>query len=102
MTKKEIIDQISDRTGITRQAVEIIFNEGMSVLADAFANNESVFLRGFGTFEVVKRAAKKARNIAAGKTIEIPARSDVKFRLSKEVKERMNNEQATSEHGRSN
>ena len=90
MTKKEIIDQISERTGITRKACEMIWNEGMSVINDAFVRNESVYLRGFGTFEVVKRAPKKARNIKAGKTIDVPARVGVRFRLGKDVKERMN------------
>ena len=90
MTKKEIIEAVSDRTGIHRAAVANIIEQAMEVCAEAFQRNESIFLRGFGTFECVTRKAKKARDIRAGKTIDIPEQVNVRFKLSKNIKNLMN------------
>lgn len=90
MTKKDIIDAVSDRTGLHQAAVSNVINMAMEVCAEAFQRKESIYLRGFGTFDCVTRKAKKARNIKKGTTIEIPEQYTVRFKVSKDIKEPMN------------
>lgn len=86
MTKNEIALAISQSTTLTpsqaKEATDALFN----ALDNAFANHHDVFIRGFGTFKVVHRASKKARNIVAGTTVQIPAKDIVKFKPSNQLK----------------
>ena len=86
MTKNEIALQISQSTTLTpiqaKEATDALFN----ALDNAFANHNDVLIRGFGTFKVVHRASKKARNIVAGTTVQIPAKDIVKFKPSNQLK----------------
>lgn len=86
MTKNEIALQISQSTTLTpshaKEATDALF----AALDNAFANHHDVFIRGFGTFKVVHRASKKARNIVAGTTVQIPAKDIVKFKPSNQLK----------------
>jgi len=93
MTKKEIIQQVSDNTGISKNGVKLVLEETLNVLTESFIRHESVYIRGFATFNIAQTKPKKARNIKAGKTIDIPARYTVKMRPTDNVKEAMNTEQ---------
>ena len=62
MTKQEIVDIVSNATGLTKVETETIMNGVMSTIIDSLANNEKVELRGFGTFGIKHRMPKKARN----------------------------------------
>ncbi len=72
MTKAEIVAEISNKTGIekvdVRETVEAFFN----VVKSAMINGENVYVRGFGSFLVTRRAEKTARNISKNTTIIIP------------------------------
>ncbi len=86
MTKNEIALSVAQRTSLTpsqaREATDALF----AALDNAFANHHNVFIRGFGTFQVVTRAPKKARNIIAGTFIQVPARDTIKFKPSNQLK----------------
>lgn len=86
MTKKEIALQVQRSTGLTASQSEDATDAVFSALHLALANHKDVFIRGFGTFKVVHRESKKARNIVAGTTIEVPAKDVVKFKQSKQLK----------------
>lgn len=86
MTKNEIALAISQSTSLSPSQAAEATDALLSVLDNAFANHQEVFLRGFGTFQIVKRAAKKARNIVAGTMIEIPEKTIVKFKPSNQLK----------------
>ena len=60
MTKQNIIDIVSDATGLTKVETEAVMNGVMKTIIDALAENERVELRGFGTFGVKHRMPKKA------------------------------------------
>ena len=62
MTKQNIIDIVSDATGLTKVETEAVMNGVMKTIIDSLAENERVELRGFGTFGVKHRMPKKARN----------------------------------------
>ena len=83
MTKAELVSEISRRTGLEKKMVFDVVEAGMEVVMDTLATGESVYLRGFGSFNVKQRAAKTARNIAKQTTIQIPARRIPAFKPSK-------------------
>ena len=62
MTKQEIIDIVSEATGLTKVETETVMNGVMGTIIDSLAINERVELRGFGTFGIKHRMPKKARN----------------------------------------
>lgn len=88
MTKKELIDKLSEALGDRKQA-EAAFNAVISGLSDALKAGESMTIPGFGTFKVVDRAARKDRNPQTGQEIDIAASRTVKFVPGKKLKEEM-------------
>lgn len=91
MTKADIVNEISKQTGIEKLAVKTVVESFMDNIKDALKKNENIYLRGFGSFVVKKRAKKTARNISKNTTIVIPAHYIPSFKPAKtfvtEVKE---------------
>ena len=83
MTKAEIVKQISDKTGISSVEVLRVVEAFMATTKDNMAKGENIYLRGFGTFAVTKRAKKVARNISKNTTIIIPEHSIPAFKPAK-------------------
>jgi len=83
MTKAEIVSEISNKTGLEKQAVQTIVETFMTSVKGALAKNENVYLRGFGSFIVKQRAQKTARNISKKTTIVIPAHKIPAFKPCK-------------------
>ena len=80
MTKAEIVAEIAKQTGVERTVVMNVVEAFMeSVKGSMIAGNE-VFLRGFGSFIIKKRAEKVARNISKNTTITIPAHNIPAFK----------------------
>lgn len=93
MTKNDLAVELCKNLhlDITKPVTLHIVDTFVDILSDAFVKGEDVFLRGFGTLEVRTAKAKKARNIAAGTAVMIPAHRTVKFKVSKQLINRMNN-----------
>ncbi|MDR0938635.1 MAG: integration host factor subunit beta [Mediterranea sp.] len=72
MTKADIVNDIAAKTGIDKPTILITVEAFMESVKDALANDKNVYLRGFGSFVVKKRAQKTARNISRNTTIIIP------------------------------
>ncbi len=93
MTKAEIISKIADKTGIEKVTTSTVIESFMNEVKDSISKNESIYLRGFGTFKAKKRAEKTGRNIKKNTTILIPAHHIPSFKPSKiflnEVKEKI-------------
>ena len=83
MTKAEIVSEISNKTGLEKQAVQTVVETFMTSVKGALAKNENVYLRGFGSFIVKQRAQKTARNISKKTTIVIPAHKIPAFKPCK-------------------
>ena len=74
MTKAEIINKIAEETGVAKKDVAATVEAFMEEIRVSLADNkENVYLRGFGTFVVKRRAQKTARNISKNTTIVIDA-----------------------------
>ena len=84
MTKADIVNEISKNTGINKDDVLKSVEAFMDAVKDSLANDESVFLRGFGSFIVKQRAEKIARHIKKEEKMVIPAHSIPAFKPSKE------------------
>ena len=86
MTKAEIVDEISLKTGADRKEVLQIVEGFMDNVKKSLANGENVYLRGFGSFVVKHRAEKVARNINRNTTVIIPAHDIPVFKPSDSFK----------------
>jgi DNA-binding protein HU-beta len=83
MTKAEIVADIAAKTGIEKVAIQATIESFMDVIKDSLANGDNVYLRGFGSFIVKKRAEKTGRNISKNTTIIIPAHYIPSFKPAK-------------------
>ena len=72
MTKADIVNEISKVTGVEKVAVQKTVECFMEVVKDSLVKDQNVYLRGFGSFIVKRRAQKTARNISKNTTIVIP------------------------------
>lgn len=72
MTKADIVNEITKNTGIDKVTVLTTLEAFMDTVKDSLSKEENVYLRGFGSFVVKKRAQKTARNISKNTTIIIP------------------------------
>ncbi len=97
MTKAEVINEIVRSTGLGKKEVAITVEAMMQVIKDTMCSEENVYLRGFGTFLVKKRAEKTARNISKNTTMTIPAHNYPGFKPAKSFQQRMKGEEVTSE-----
>ena len=83
MTKAEIVNEISNKTGFDKNAVQTVVEAFMSTVKSSLSKNENVYLRSFGSFIVKDRAEKTARNISKKTTIIIPAHKIPAFKPCK-------------------
>ncbi|MCK9300472.1 MAG: integration host factor subunit beta [Bacteroidales bacterium] len=92
MTKADIVNEIAKRTGAEKAVVLSSVETFMEVVKESLVSGENVYLRGFGSFIIKKRAEKTARNISKNTTIIIPAHNIPSFKPAKsflsEVKEK--------------
>ena len=72
MTKADIVNEITKKTGTDKQTVLNTIEAFMEVVKESLSEEENVYLRGFGRFIVKKRAQKTARNISKNTTNIIP------------------------------
>lgn len=83
MTKADIVNQIAEKTGIEKVDVQATVEAFMGAIRGSLENGENVYLRGFGSFVVKKRAQKTGRNILKNTTIVIPAHYIPSFKPAK-------------------
>ncbi len=83
MTKAEIVNEITDKTGLDKVEVLTTVEAFMNSVKNSLARDENVYLRGFGSFIVKERAEKTGRNISKNTTIIIPAHNIPSFKPAK-------------------
>ncbi|MDO5074302.1 MAG: HU family DNA-binding protein [Bacteroidales bacterium] len=89
MTKAEVVKEISKKTGIENAAVLATVEAFMETIKTSLAANEPVYLRGFGSFILKKRAEKTARNISKNTTLIIPEHHIPAFKPAKTFSEQI-------------
>ncbi|MBO6190392.1 MAG: integration host factor subunit beta [Alloprevotella sp.] len=83
MTKADIVAEISRKTGLDKTSVLITVEAFMDSVKESLEKQENVYLRGFGSFILKKRAQKTARNISKRETIIIPEHNIPAFKPAK-------------------
>ena len=83
MTKADIVKEIAKKTGIDNATVLASVEAFMESVKESLAREENVYLRGFGSFILKKRAQKTARNISKNTTIIIPEHNIPAFKPAK-------------------
>ena len=89
MTKAEIVSEIASKTGIDKREVLMVVESLMDTIKTTMTNGEEVFLRGFGSFIIKRRAEKTARNISKNTTMIVPAHNIQAFKPAKEFLEKV-------------
>lgn len=72
MTKADIVNEISRKTGIDKAEVLQTVEKLMEVIKDTMSSGENVYLRGFGSFIIKVRSEKTARNISQNTALIVP------------------------------
>ena len=87
MTQTEIISQLADKSGMKKADAKEFFTALAALATSEVKKNGEFTLPGFGKLVKATRKAREGRNPATGDTIKIPAKTTVKFRLGKAMKD---------------
>lgn len=83
MRKADLVNAISEKTGVAKVDVLVTLEELFKEIKSTMQHGENVYIRGFGSFVIKKRAKKVGRNIKKGKSIEIPEHFIPSFKPAK-------------------
>jgi DNA-binding protein HU-beta len=84
MRKADLVNQISEKTGIPKVDVLVTLESMFKEIKDSLSKGENIYIRGFGSFVTKKRAAKIGRNIKKNVAVQIPEHSIPAFKPAKE------------------
>jgi|TARA_B100001059_G_C17522119_1_gene421313 DNA-binding protein HU-beta len=86
MKKLDLINKISNNCNIDKNSISFVVESFMNEVKNSLNDGENVYLRGFGTFAVKKRAEKTARNITKNTIIKVPSHNVPTFKACKSFK----------------
>ena len=89
MTKKEIVKDISEKSGLTQLKTKEIVQQTFDSITQALIQNGRIELRNFGVFEVKTRKQRKARNPRTGEEVFVPEKKVVSFKPGKEMMDKI-------------
>ena len=90
MTKAELVEEVARAAELTKKDSEVIVEEVFKNIIQALNRGEKIELRGFGSFRVRQRDARRGRNPKTGAPVDIPAKRVPYFKPGKELKELIN------------
>lgn len=96
MNKTELITAVAQETEMTKKDAEKAVKAIIDVISDSLVKGDKVQIIGFGTFEVRQRKARVGHNPSTQDEIKIPASKTPAFRVSKQLKEKVNAKRAKS------
>jgi Bacterial nucleoid DNA-binding protein len=80
MNKKQLVKALAAKTGFTLAESNAYLNDVLEIISKSLKNHEDVFLRGFGSFMIKERKARRTMSLNTKKMITIPAKKVIKFR----------------------
>jgi nucleoid DNA-binding protein len=86
MTKSDIVDIVSSSTGISKIETEAVVKGFIETVIESMKKGEHIELRGFGSFKVVKRAPRVARNPKTNQEVSVPEQFVPILKISKDFK----------------
>jgi DNA-binding protein HU-beta len=87
MSQSDIVNHFAEKFEMKRADAKEFFNELAALAGKEVKKNGEFVLPGFGKLALAKRKAREGRNPATGETIKIPAKTTLKFRLGKAMKD---------------
>ncbi len=90
MNKADLINHVASSAGLSKLSAGDAVEAVIGCITDTLSNGGSVSLVGFGTFSVVARAARTARNPRTGEAIQLAASNAPKFKAGKALKDAVN------------
>lgn len=87
MTQSEILNHFAEKTGLKRAQVKDFFDQLAELASNEVKENGEFALPGFGKLVLSERKAREGRNPQTGETIQIPAKTTLKFRIGKGLKD---------------
>lgn len=87
MSQSEVVNHFAERFELKRAQVKEIFEELSTLAGREVKDNGEFVLPGFGKLVLSERKAREGRNPQTGESIQIPAKTTLKFRLSKSMKD---------------
>jgi len=92
VTKKELIDRISDKTGNKRVVVKRVIQQFLDEIVGELSQGNRLEFRDFGVFECKVRAARVAQNPKTLERVEVPSKRTVKFKVGRVMKQNLANQ----------
>lgn len=89
-TKHTLLEQITEGTDLEGQAAHEALETLLEIIKDTLGSGEDIMISGFGKFCVNEKADRKGRNPATGKTMILPKRRVVTFKIAKVLRDRIN------------
>jgi integration host factor subunit beta len=89
ITKKVLVNRISERTGQTKVVVKEILQQLLDEVVEELAHGNRLEFREFGVFEVRQRASRQAQNPRTLEKVDVPSRRVVKFKVGRKMRERV-------------
>ena len=90
MNKTELVTAIAEQAELSKKDSEKALKAFIDVVTDELKKGEKIQLVGFGTFEVIERAAREGRNPLTGDKMQIKASKAPKFKAGKALKDAVN------------
>lgn len=90
MTKADLIDEVAKVSSLTKKESETIVNTVFENITEALVKGDKVELRGFGSFRIRHRNARKGRNPKTGSSVNVPEKRVPFFKVGKRLREHVN------------
>ncbi len=90
MTKTELVARVAAKMHLTKKQTEVIVDLFLTSITEALSRGEKVELRGFGSFRVRHRLARKGRNPKTGDPVHTPSKSVPFFKVGKDLRKIVN------------
>lgn len=87
LTKKDLIRSIANGTDLSQPHVEAVLNHLTETAQAELSEGREVVIPGIGKFSTQLREARQGRNPKTGESIDIPAKTVVKFTVAKALKD---------------
>ncbi len=94
VTKKELVNRIAERTGVTKVVAKDIIQLFLDAIIDEMAAGNRLEFREFGVFETKERAARRAQNPRTLEKVDVPAKHIVKFKVGRLMRKRVSGEES--------
>lgn len=99
ITKKELVNRIAERTGVTKVVAKEIIQSFLDAIIDELAAGNRLEFREFGVFESRERAARRAQNPRTLEKVDVPAKRIVKFKVGRMMRKKVSGDDAEDDEG---